>query len=71
MIPHLGLNTTIHFPDNRAYLEHVLGTRTHDRGLCVVVAPWEGEVNATDPAWTTRFAAGVRETLHRCDTTPG
>jgi hypothetical protein len=71
VIPHLGLNTTIHFPDNRAYLEHLLGTRTHDRGLCVVVAPWEGEVEAADPAWTTRFAAGVRETLHRFDARPG
>jgi len=71
LIPHLGLNKTIHFPDNRAYLEHVLGTRTHDRGLCVVVAPWEGEVKATDPAWATRFAAEVRETLHRYDAKPG
>jgi hypothetical protein len=71
LIPHLGLNTTIHFPDNRAYLEHVLGTRTHDRGLCVVVAPWQGEIRATDPAWTTRFAAEVREILHRYDATPG
>jgi hypothetical protein len=71
LIPHLGLNKTIHFRDNRAYLEHVLGTRTHDRGLCVVVAPWEGEIKGTDSAWAARFAAEVRETLHRYGATPG
>jgi hypothetical protein len=63
VIPHLGLNNEIHFKDNREYMEHVLGTRTHDRGLCVIVTPGETELKEVDTGSLTRFVEEVRATL--------
>ena len=60
VIPHLGLNNDDYFADNQAYLEHVLATSGHDRGLCIVVAPGPGDAGGM-PA----FAERVRETLSR------
>ena len=58
VIPHLGLNNDDYFEGNQAYLEHVLRTRTHDRGLCIIVAPGAGQAEAMP-----RFAERIRETL--------
>jgi hypothetical protein len=60
VIPHLGLNNDDYFEDNQAYLEHVLRTRTHDRGLCIIVMP-----GAADTGGMPKFAERVRETLAR------
>ena len=60
VIPHLGLNNDDYFADNQAYLEHVLRTRSHDRGLCIIVTPGAGETGGMP-----KFAEGVRETLAR------
>jgi uroporphyrinogen-III decarboxylase len=58
VIPHLGLNNDDYFEGNQAYLEHVLRTRTHDRGLCIIVAPGAGEAQEMP-----KFAERIRETL--------
>ena len=63
VIPHLGLNKDDYFAGNQAYLEHVLRTRTHDRGLCIIVMP-----GPEDAAGMPRFAEGVREALARSRT---
>jgi len=63
LIPHLGLNNEVHFDDNEAYLEHVLRTRSHNRGLCVVVAPAEGEVKASEPDSFQTFLQRARQKL--------
>jgi hypothetical protein len=63
VIPHLGLNNEIHFNGNREYMEHVLGTRTHNRGLCVIVTPGEAELKGVETGSLTRFVEEVRETL--------
>ncbi len=59
VISHLGLNNEIHFDGNREYLEHVLGTKTHNRGLCVLAAP----AQAFDADSLTRFVERVRGML--------
>ena len=61
IIPHLGLNKDIHFEGNRDYLQHVLRTATHNRGLCVVVTPEELGPQAADPATITRLVDQVRD----------
>jgi hypothetical protein len=63
IIPHLGLNNDIHFDGNRQYLEHVRRTKTHNRGLCVIVSPSERELKALDPASITRFVERVTDIL--------
>ena len=63
LIPHLGLNNEVHFDDNEAYLDHVLRTRSHNRGLCVVVALAEGEVKASQPDSFQTFLHRARQTL--------
>jgi hypothetical protein len=68
LIPHLGLNNTsdkVHFDDNQSYLEHILRTRTHNRGLCVVIAPAEGEVSGSRPDSFPTFLERARQTLAR------
>jgi len=42
------------------YLEHVLATRTTDRGLCIVVSP-----GPSDTGGVPAFAERVRQTLAR------
>ncbi len=39
IVVHLGLNKAIHFDTEADYVRHVLRTKTHDRGLCVLVLP--------------------------------
>jgi uroporphyrinogen-III decarboxylase len=59
IIPHLGLNNETHFEGNREFLEHVLKAKTHNRGLCVVVAP----ENLFGPGAAARFSDRVKATL--------
>jgi uroporphyrinogen-III decarboxylase len=68
LIPHMGLNNTgdkVHFDDNASYLEHLLDVRTHNRGLCVVVAPADGEVRGSDSGSFPRFLKTARTVLKR------
>jgi hypothetical protein len=39
IVAHLGLNKSIHFDSEAEFVRHVLRTKTHDRGLCVLVFP--------------------------------
>ncbi|MHC4480653.1 MAG: uroporphyrinogen decarboxylase family protein [Planctomycetota bacterium] len=39
IVVHLGLNKAIHFDTEADYVRHILRTKTHDRGLCVLVLP--------------------------------
>ena len=39
IVTHLGLNKDFPFQSEADYVRHVLRTRTHDRGLCVLVVP--------------------------------
>jgi len=43
--------------------EHIRRTKTHNRGLCVVVGPSERQLKALDPASITRFVKGITESL--------
>lgn len=63
VIPHLGLNNETHFDGNREYLEHVLRTKTHNRGLCVIVGPSERELSGLDATAIARFLKLVTDTL--------
>jgi len=63
LIPHLGLNTDVHFDNTREYLEHVMSTRTHNRGLCIVVQPGPRETAELDGGSFTRFGERVQGML--------
>jgi hypothetical protein len=63
IIPHLGLNNEIHFDGNREYLQHVLSTKTHDRGLCLCVMPGPRELTITEPDSIMKFVDRVEQTL--------
>jgi hypothetical protein len=39
IVVHRGLNKQIHFDSEADYVRRVLSTKTHDRGLCVLVYP--------------------------------
>jgi hypothetical protein len=39
IVPHKGLNKDIHFETKFDYIEHVLQTKSHNRGLIVLVTP--------------------------------
>jgi hypothetical protein len=62
IIPHLGLNKEIHFEDTFEYVEHVLRTKTHNRGLLILVMP---DGDASDVVDIPEFAEGVNRTLDR------
>ncbi len=59
IIAHLGLNKEPHFAGNQQFLEHVLKVTTHNRGLCVVIAP----ENLFGTGAITRFSDRVKATL--------
>ena len=63
IIPHLGLNTDVHFDSTREYLEHVMKARTHNRGLCIVVQPGPREMQEEDGGSFTQFGERVLGTL--------
>jgi hypothetical protein len=67
IIPHLGLNNEIHFKDNREYMEHVLRTKTHSRGLCIIVTPGKSDIQA---GAMTGFVEQVKGTLAGRGTSP-
>lgn len=67
IIPHLGLNNEIHFKDNREYMEHVLRTTTHTRGLCIIVTPGKTDMQA---GAMTGFVEQVKGTLAGRGTSP-
>jgi len=39
IVPHKGLNKDIYFEDKFEYIEHILRTKTHNRGLMILVMP--------------------------------
>lgn len=68
LIPHMGLSNKSCFKDNQEYMEHILRTKTHNRGLCVIVAPDESNPKGfaptlRTPASMTGFVEQVKETL--------
>ncbi len=65
LIAHLGLNNEIHLAGNREYLDHVLSTKTHNRGLCVIVTPGDMDDKLTEPDSMQRFVDRVQATLAR------
>ncbi len=65
VIPHIGLNKDIHFNGNPEYLDHILRTKTHNRGLCVIVGPSEQELKGFDAAAILAFVEHVKEALAR------
>jgi len=65
VIPHLGLNKDTHFNGNREYLDHILRTKSHNRGLCVIVGPSEQELKGFDAASMLPFVEYVKEALAR------
>ncbi len=60
IIPHLGLNNEVHFDTCREYMEHVLRTKTHNRGLCVIAQPELTEIKASDPDSINKFLESAR-----------
>jgi hypothetical protein len=65
VIPHLGLNKDIRFANNVEYMDHVLRTKTHTRGLCVLVTPDELGPHATDPDQLAGFVRQAKAALAR------
>jgi hypothetical protein len=74
IVTHLGLNKDFPFASEADYVRHVLRTKTHDRGLCVLVVPLTarasaphgrgpGRSSATDPTALSNFIAEMRELL--------
>ena len=53
IVVHLGLNKNIHFDSEADYVRHVLRTKTHDRGLCVLVFPPATSGSAPDSETST------------------
>lgn len=65
IIPHLGLNKHIHFAHHVEYMEHVLRTKSHTRGLCLIVTPDELGPRAADPEQLAGFVRQTKDTLAR------
>jgi uroporphyrinogen-III decarboxylase len=63
IIPHLGLNNEVHFGTCREYMEHVLRTKTHNRGLCVIAQPEATEIKPSDPDFVNKFLETARMTV--------
>jgi len=63
IIPHMGLGNESRFKDNQEYMEHILRTKTHNRGLCVIVAPENLRGKGSAPASMTAFVEQVKEIL--------
>jgi len=63
IVPHLGLNNEVHFDTCREYMEHVLRTKTHNRGLCVIAQPEPTEIKASDPDSINKFLETARGTV--------
>jgi len=67
IIPHLGLNNSsgdIHFADTQEYMEHVLRTKTHNRGFGIIVLPLP-EDHLNEIGGVEGFATRCRETVAR------
>jgi hypothetical protein len=58
IVAHLGLNKAIHFDSEADYVRHVLRTKTHDRGLCVLVFPTARRRTAPDSHVSAEIPAG-------------
>ncbi len=68
LIPHLGLNNVggqIHFENNEEFMGSLLRTRTHNRGLCIIVSPAEGELTSSQPDPLKTFFERTRQMLVR------
>ena len=70
IIPHIGLNNSsgaVYFADNQEYMEHVLRTKTHNRGFGLIVVPPPNDGAAGENPITSlqEFLAGCKETIAR------
>jgi uroporphyrinogen-III decarboxylase len=67
IIPHMGLNNSsgdIHFANTQEYMEHVLRTKTHNRGFGIIVLPVPDD-NVGETGGIEGFVARCRETVAR------
>ncbi|HUS81956.1 MAG TPA: hypothetical protein VM013_01695, partial [Dehalococcoidia bacterium] len=67
IIPHLGLNNSsgeVYFATNEEYMEHVLRTKTHNRGLGIIVTPSPEDTTA-EKGGVEGFVANCKETVAR------
>jgi len=65
IIPHIGLNNSSgddYFASTQEYMEHVLGTKTHNRGLGIIVLPIP-EDNVDQTGGINAFAERCKETV--------
>ena len=60
IVPHLGLNKEIHFENTFAYVEHILRTKTHNKGLLILVMP---DADASGAADIPKLAERVNQRL--------
>ena len=79
ILPHIGLNKEFPFESHVEFIEHILGTATHNRGLSLLVTPptLATESNGTGPAvelgpqimeeeFVNHFVQTTKETIERC-----
>lgn len=67
IIPHMGLNNSsgeVYFANTQEYMEHVLGVKTHNRGLGIIVLPLP-EDHLDDIGGIQGFLARCTETIAR------
>ena len=67
IIPHMGLNNSsgeVYFATNAEFMEHVLRTKTHNRGLGIIVTP-SPEDMSPEAGGIEGFFARCKETLAR------
>ena len=79
ILPHIGLNKEFPFESHVEFIEHILGTATHSRGLSILVTPptLTTQPNGTGPAvelgpqmieeeFVSHFVQSTKETMERC-----
>lgn len=63
IVPHVGLNTEVHFSSHEDFIRHVLGIADHCRGLCLVVVPHGDPARLTDPGFAADFVRSTKALL--------
>ena len=79
ILPHIGLNKEFPFESHVEFIEHVLRTATHNRGLSILVTPptLATEPDGAGPAvelgpqimeeeFVNHFVQSTKETMERC-----
>ena len=66
MMSLITLEPQYQFEDTFAYVEHILRTKTHNRGLLILVMP---DADASDAAGIHKFAGRVNQLLDEARST--